>query len=91
MKIYFFLLIFIQQISYCQSVKQNDRYGKSIVFEQLTKNAEAYDKVMPGIPLIRYILKGEEAVPLREQGNIIRQYNEWIADPKNRAKLRKSR
>ena len=68
-----------------------DDEGKSIVFEQLTKNAEAYDKVMPGIPLIRYILKGEEAVPLREQGNIIRQYNEWIADPKNRAKLRKSR
>jgi hypothetical protein len=68
-----------------------DDEGKSIVFEQLTKNAEAYDKVMPGIPLIRYILKGEDAVPLREQGNIIRQYNEWVADPKNRAKLRKSR
>ena len=68
-----------------------DDEGKSIVFEQLTKNAEAYDKVMPGIPLIRYILKGEEAVPLREQGNIIRQYNEWVADPKNRAKLKKSR
>jgi len=68
-----------------------DDEGKSMVFEQLTKNAEAYDKVMPGIPLIRYILKGEEAVPLREQGNIIRQYNEWVADPKNRAKLRKSR
>ena len=65
-----------------------DDEGKSVVFEQLTKNAAAYDKIMPGIPLIQYILKGEEAVPADMHGPIIKSYQAWLANPKNRAKLR---
>ena len=54
MKIYFFLLIFIQQILYSQSVKQNDRYGNSIVFEDglILKTKDKY-----GIPI--YYIDGQ--------------------------------
>lgn len=65
-----------------------DDEGRSIVFEQLTKNAAAYDKIMPGLPLIQYILKGEEAVPEPMHGPIIKSYQAWLANPKNRARLR---
>ena len=65
-----------------------DAEGKSVVFEQLTKNAAAYNKIMPDVPLIRYILEGEAGVPERQHGPIIRMYKEWITNPKNRAKLR---
>lgn len=65
-----------------------DADGKSKVFEQLTKNPQFYNQVMPGVPLVRYILEGESAVPESQHGPIIRAYKAWIADPKNRAKLR---
>lgn len=65
-----------------------DDEGKAFVFEQLAKNAAAYNKIMPNVPLIKYILEGELAVPEREQGPIIKSYKNWIANPKNRAKLR---
>ena len=62
--------------------------GKSVVFEQLTRNAAAYNKIMPDVPLIKYILEGEAGVPERQHGPIINSYKTWVADPKNRAKLR---
>ena len=65
-----------------------DDEGKSIVFEQLTRNAVAYSKIMPDMPLLKYILEGEQGVSLRAQGPIINAYKEWVANPKNRAKLR---
>jgi len=65
-----------------------DNEGKSIVFEQLTRNAVAYSKIMPNMPLLKYILEGTEGVPERLHGPIINSYKLWIADPKNRAKLR---
>lgn len=65
-----------------------DDEGKSVVFEQLTRNAAAYSKIMPNVPLIKYILEGTEGVPERLHGPIISSYKAWIADPKNRAKLR---
>lgn len=65
-----------------------DDEGKSIVFEQLTRNAVAYSKIMPDVPLLKYILEGEEGVPARQHGPIINSYKEWVANPKNRAKLR---
>ena len=65
-----------------------DEEGKSVVFEQLTRNAVAYSKIMPDMPLLKYILEGEQGVPLRAQGPIINAYKAWVANPKNRAKLR---
>lgn len=65
-----------------------DEEGKSIVFEQLTRNAVAYSKIVPELPLLKYILEGEQGVPLRAQGPIINAYKAWVTDPKNRAKLR---
>lgn len=65
-----------------------DNEGKSLVFEQLTRNAAAYNKIMPDVPLIKYILEGEAGVPETQHGPIINSYKTWIADPKNRAKLR---
>jgi len=65
-----------------------DDEGKSIVFEQLTRNAVAYSKIVPELPLLKYILEGEQGVPLRAQGPIINAYKTWVTDPKNRAKLR---
>lgn len=65
-----------------------DDEGKSIVFEQLTKNAEAYSKIMPDVPLIKYILEGDAGVPVHQHGPIIKSYQHWLTKPKNRAKLR---
>lgn len=65
-----------------------DSDGKSLVFEQLTRNASTYIKIMPNVPLIRYILEGDAGVPVNQQGPIINAYKEWIANPRNRAKLR---
>jgi hypothetical protein len=65
-----------------------DDEGKSIVFEQMTRNAVAYSKIVPELPLLKYILEGEQGVPLRSHGPIINAYKAWVADPKNRAKLR---
>lgn len=65
-----------------------DEEGRSVVFEQLTRNAVAYNKIMPDMPLIKYILEGEAGVPERQHGPIINSYKTWIANPKNRAKLR---
>lgn len=65
-----------------------DNDGKSIIFEQLTCNAVAYSKIMPDMPLLKYILEGEAGVPVKQHGPIINSYKEWVADPNNRAKLR---
>lgn len=65
-----------------------DADSQSKVFEQLTKNPQFYNQVMPNVPLLQYILEGEAAVPVSRQGPIIRAYKEWMANPKNRAKLR---
>ena len=65
-----------------------DDEGKSIVFEQLTRNAVAYSKIMPDMPLLKFILEGEAGVPERQHGPIINSYKVWVANPKNRAKLR---
>ena len=47
------------------------------VFEEATKNAASYDKIMPNIPLIAYILHGERAVPVSQHGPIIQSYKAW--------------
>lgn len=65
-----------------------DDEGKSVVFEQLTKNAVAYGKIMPNVPLVKYILEGDAGVPVHQQGPIITSYKQWLTNPKNRAKLR---
>ena len=65
-----------------------DSEARSMVFEQLTRNADFYNKIMPDTPLILYILGGENAVPPRDHGPIINSYKAWQADPGNQAKLR---
>ena len=65
-----------------------DAESRSKVFEQLTKNPEFYNQVIPGVPLIRYILEGESAVPESQHGPIIRAYQACIAAPKTPVKLR---
>jgi len=65
-----------------------DTEGRELVFEQLTRNAAMYNKIMPGIPLIRYILEGTAGVPESQHGPIIRSYKAWAADPNNQAKLK---
>lgn len=65
-----------------------DEEGKSLVFEQLTRNAATYSKIMPDVPLIRYILEGEAGVPVTAHGPIINSYKVWAANPVNIAKLR---
>lgn len=65
-----------------------DNDGKSLVFEELTRNADTYIKIMPDMPLLRFILEGEVAVPVNQHGPIITAYKAWYANPKNRARLR---
>ncbi len=65
-----------------------DDNGKDLVFEQLTRNAATYIKIMPDMPLLRFILEGEVAVPVNQHGPIITAYKAWYANPKNRARLR---
>jgi hypothetical protein len=65
-----------------------DTEGRSSVFEQLTRNADFYNKIMPNTPLILYILGGEKAVPPTDHGPIITSYKAWLADPNNQAKLK---
>jgi len=65
-----------------------DVESRSLVFEQLTRNADFYNKIMPNTPLILYILGGEKAVPPRDHGPIITSYKDWLADPATQAKLK---
>jgi hypothetical protein len=65
-----------------------DVEGRSLVFEQLTRNANFYNKIMPNTPLILYILEGEKAVAPRDHGPIITSYKAWLSDPVNQAKLK---
>jgi hypothetical protein len=65
-----------------------DSEGKALVFEQLTRNPEFYNKIMPNTPLIQYILGGDQAVPPRDHGPIITSYKAWRADPANQARLK---
>jgi len=65
-----------------------DVESRRLVFEQLTRNADFYNKIMPNTPLILYILGGEKAVPPRDHGPIITSYKAWLADPATQAKLK---
>jgi len=65
-----------------------DVEGRSLVFEQLTRNADFYNKIIPNTPLILYILGGEKAVAPRDHGPIITSYKAWLADPATQAKLK---
>jgi|694.fasta_scaffold110188_3 hypothetical protein len=65
-----------------------DADSQSKIFEQLTKNPQFYNQLMPNLPLIKYILEGEAAVPVSQHGPIITAYKEWLTKPKNRARLR---
>ena len=65
-----------------------DTEGRSSVFEQLTRNADFYNKIIPNTPLILYILGGEKAVPPKDHGPIITSYKAWLADPNNQTKLK---
>jgi hypothetical protein len=47
------------------------------VFEEATANAEFYNRVLPDLPLILYILKGDEGVHTSYHGPIIQSYKEW--------------
>jgi hypothetical protein len=65
-----------------------DDEGKSIVFEQVTKNAAQYNEIIPNVPLFLYILKGDGAVPAyASTSSILLQYKAWASNPKNRSKL----
>lgn len=65
-----------------------DDTKKDMVFEQVTKNAAQYNKIIPNVPLFLYILKGDGAVPAyASNSSILLQYKAWAADPKNRSKL----
>ena len=57
-----------------------DAEHKIQVFEELTKNANLYNRIFPNMPLVMYILGGEEAVPVNQQGPIIQQYKAWQAN-----------
>ena len=48
-------------------------------FQELTTNIHIYSQVMPGLPLIKYIVGGESAVPVNQHGPIINRYKEWVA------------
>jgi hypothetical protein len=65
-----------------------DAEGRSLVFEQITRNPEFYNKIIPNTPLILYILGGEKAVPPRDHGPIITSYKAWLADPANQSRLK---
>jgi hypothetical protein len=50
---------------------------KNKVFEEATANAALYHRVFPDLPLLLYILKGDEGVHPSYQGPIIQSYKEW--------------
>ena len=56
-----------------------DDEHKNGVFRQLTANIQVYSQIMPDLPLIKYIIGGESAVPLDQHGPIITRYKEWVA------------
>lgn len=65
-----------------------DDRTKDMVFEQVTKNAAQYNKIIPNVPLFLYILQGDAGVPgWAKRSSILLQYKTWAADPKNRSKL----
>jgi hypothetical protein len=65
-----------------------DDKTKDMVFEQVTKNAAQYNKIIPNVPLFLYILEGDASVPGWAKGSsILLQYKTWAANPKNRSKL----
>ena len=47
-------------------------------FRELHTNIEVYSKIMPEIPLIKYIVGGEAAVPVGQHGPIINAYKAWV-------------
>jgi hypothetical protein len=66
-----------------------DESQKDMLFVQVSKNAEYYNKMIPNVPLFLYILGGDSAVPERAKNSeVVRQYKAWYLNPKNRAKLR---
>jgi hypothetical protein len=66
-----------------------DESQKDMVFVQVSKNAEYYNKMIPNVPLFLYILEGDSAVPeYAKSSEVIRQYKAWYLNPNNRAKLR---
>lgn len=65
-----------------------DDTKKDMVFEQVTKNAAQYNKIIPNVPLFLYILQGDGAVPAyAKNSSILLQYKAWASNPKNRSKL----
>lgn len=47
------------------------------VFNEITTNIHIYNQIMPQLPLIKYIVGGEEAVPATAHGPIITAYKAW--------------
>jgi hypothetical protein len=54
---------------------------KDMVFEQVTKNAAQYNKIIPNVPLFLYILEGDVGVPIWAKNSLIlSQYKTWAAN-----------
>jgi hypothetical protein len=47
------------------------------VFAEATANASLYNKLIPNVPLLLYILEGESRVPVSQHGPIIESYKAW--------------
>ena len=63
-----------------------DNETKDMVFEQVTKNAAQYNKIIPNVPLFLYILEGDAGVPeWAKKSSILSQYKIWAA---NQARLK---
>jgi hypothetical protein len=52
---------------------------KAGVYRELTTNIHIYSQIMPDLPLIKYIVGGESAVPLSQHGPIICKYKQWVS------------
>jgi hypothetical protein len=52
------------------------------VYQELTTNIHVYSQIMPNLPLIKYIVGGDSAVPVNQHGPIITRYKEWVATQK---------
>jgi hypothetical protein len=50
---------------------------QSQVFREITANVVMYSKIFPTMPLLQYILNGENAVPIDQHGPIITKYKAW--------------
>jgi hypothetical protein len=56
-----------------------DEAHREAIFQELRSNIDIYSKMMPEIPLIKYVKGGDSAVPETQHGPIILAYKAWVA------------